>query len=113
MYVPLIIKRLLTTFESIFFRRFLILELVVACHYLDYTQAFRVFGEGGANNGVHHNKEDDPRSANERLITFVENTNNLERNGAAPNEVVSKNYLGEGGVKEDLENEESIETRQL
>ena len=91
----------------------MILELVVACHYLDYTQAFRVFGEGGAINSVHHNKEDDPRSASERLITYVENGNNLERNGAAPNEVVSKNYLGESGVKEDIENEESIELMKL
>jgi len=100
--------------DTILLPRFLILELVVACHYLDYTQAFRVFGEGGANNGVHHNKEDDPRSFNERLITFVENTNNLERNGvASPKEVVGKNYLGEGHVTEDSENVDSMETRQL
>ena len=99
-------KCLLTTSENIFFERFLILELVVACHYLDYTQAFRVFGEGGANNSVHNNKEDEPRSANERLITYFENVENVERDGVAPKEVVGKNYLEEGRVTEDSETEE-------
>ena len=84
---------------------------MVACHYLDYTQAFRVFGEGGVQNSDDHNKEDEPRSANEMLITYFEN---VERDGVAPpKEVVGKNYLGEGRVTEDLENVDSIETRQL
>jgi len=99
--------------DTILLPRFLILELVVACHYLDYTQAFRVFGEDIANNGVHHNKEDDLSSANGGMITYVEYGKTLEGNGVVPNEVVSKNYLGKGGIKENLENEEYIETRQL
>jgi len=101
--------------DTILLPRFLILELVVACHYLDYTQAFRVFGEGGANDSIHHNKEDNPRSAKERLITHVENVKSFERTGVEQTEADgSKNYLEEGAVvKEDLGNEESIETRQL
>ena len=97
------------------FERFLILELVVACHYLDYTQAFRVFGESGANNSIHDNKEDDPRSATEKLITYVDYAKDLERNGGAPIEAYgSKNYLGGGAaVKGDLGNEESSEKGQL
>ena len=86
---------------------------MVACHYLDYTQAFRVFGEGGVQNSDDHNKEDEPRSANEMLITYFENVENVERDGVAPKEVVGKNYLEEGRVTEDSENVDSMETRQL
>ena len=94
------------------------MELVVACHYLDYTQAFRVFGEGGAN-GIHLDKEDDSRSTKERLITHVENVKSQERHRVVPKESGSENHLkGAVVVDEDLgnlklRNEESIETSQL
>jgi len=97
--------------DTILLPRFLILELVVACHYLDYTQAFRVFGEGGPNDGM---DQDYSRSTKEKLITYVENFKSQERHGGAlTEEVGSKKYLSEAGVKENLENEKSIETRQL
>ena len=50
--------------------RFLILELVVACHYLDYTQAFRVFGETSADHSQHHGQDSD--RTKENLITYVD-----------------------------------------
>ena len=50
--------------------RFLILELVVACHYLDYTLAFRVFGETRADHSQHHGQDSD--RTKENLITYVE-----------------------------------------
>jgi len=98
--------------DSILLPRFLILELVVACHYLDYTQAFRVFGEGGANDdGIHLDTDDDSRSTKEKLITYVENVKSQEGQGATPKGVGSKNYLDNASVvKENLENVESIET---
>ena len=87
---------------------------MVACHYLDYTQAFRISGEGGAKNGVHHkNKEDDPGTANEKFITYVANVKNVERKGVVPNDVVNESHLGEGEFKKDFENYESVETGQL
>jgi len=105
--------------DTILLPRFLILELVVACHYLDYTQAFRVFGEGGAkNDGLHHDKEDDSRNTKEKLITYVENAKSQERHGGAPKEGGSKNHLKEAVGKQNLGNlksgnEESLETMQL
>ena len=50
--------------------RFLILELVVACHYLDYTQAFRVFGETSADHSQHYGQDSD--RTKENLITYVD-----------------------------------------
>ena len=50
--------------------RFLILELVVACHYLDYTLAFRVFGETRADHSQHHGQDSD--RTKENLITYVD-----------------------------------------
>jgi len=105
--------------DTILLPRFLILELVVACHYLDYTQAFRVFGEGGAkNDGLHHDKEDDSRNTKEKLITYVENAKSQERHGGASKEGGSKNHLKEAVAKQNLGNlksgnEESLETTQL
>jgi len=56
--------------DTILLPRFLILELVVACHYLDYTQAFRVFGETSADHSQHHGQ--DSERTKENLITYVD-----------------------------------------
>ena len=58
------------TYGPSFSLRFLILELVVACHYLDYTQAFRVFGETSADHSQHHGQDSD--RTKENLITYVD-----------------------------------------
>ena len=85
------------------FERFLILELVVACHYLDYTQAFRVFGEGGVNMNIQNNKEEDPRNAKERLITYVGKVKSEEKDGKVPVGGASKNFLEGDRIIGDLE----------
>jgi len=56
--------------DTILLPRFLILELVVACHYLDYTQAFRVFGETSADHSQHYGQDSD--RTKENLITYVD-----------------------------------------
>ena len=42
----------------------------MACHYLDYTLAFRVFGETRADHSQHHGQDSD--RTKENLITFVD-----------------------------------------
>ena len=42
----------------------------MACHYLDYTQAFRVFGETSADHSQHHGLNSE--RTKENLITYVD-----------------------------------------
>ena len=65
----------------------------MACHYLDYTQAFRVFGEGGVDMNIQNNKEEDPRNAKERLITYVGKAKSEEKDSKVPVGGDRKNFL--------------------